>query len=155
MMDDSDTVAGTAVKLVLIGIVLASGAVGTIGLDDPTPRATADGVTVSVAGDRASELPLSLDSVIATPGTHLADDGSARLLFPIPNATGVATVSRLAFPIDNATFLWATARTTADTLQVEIGSTASNAPWDVQDTDVSRFVLAVSADAPRQDMDPY
>ena len=76
MMEDIHIADGTAVKLLLAGLVLASGAVGALGLAHGTSQAAATGA---------------------------ADASSAQLAFPIDNVTMAFPIDNVttAFPIDN------------------------------------------------------
>jgi hypothetical protein len=80
MMEDVHIADGIAVKLLLAGIVLASGAMGGLGLAPATAQ-SAHEVGDGPADDRAYRLLFPIDNV--TVGT----DGSVRLLFPIDNVT--------------------------------------------------------------------
>jgi hypothetical protein len=83
MMDDTNSADGTAVKLLLAGLVLASASVGALGLTDLTSHAS----TPDVAGGQAPRLLFPIDNATDAFGNALAVDGSARLAFPIDNVT--------------------------------------------------------------------
>ena len=152
MMEDIHIPDGTAVKLLLAGLVIASGAVGALGLADGTPQAA---VTGADDGSPA-QLAFPIDNVSASAGSQLlsmdgkGNDPLLAAAFPIDNVT-------MAFPIDNVT-----AAVPIDNVSV------SGGPWDVTGTiwvggsgtgasGANTFSLArvEAPDELPQDMDPY
>jgi len=137
MMEEIHIPDGIAVKLLLVGIVLASGAVGALGFAPATSQAVADGT---------------------------ADDSSPTLMFPINNVTvGMGSLQlsldgtgndsfHAAFPINNFTAAF----------QID-DVTVTEDSWDVKGTDQIRDTgigstvateHAIASILP-QDMDPY
>lgn len=138
MMEDIHIADGTALKLLLAGIVLAGGMVGALAQGPLASQAAAD--------EPAVELAFPINNVTVDPGTQqLSLDGKGNdpypAAFPIDNVT-------LRFPIDNVTDLgnswdsWITDR---------IGSRGIGLPED------STWALALTEvpDELPQDMDPY
>lgn len=142
MMDDTHIADGIAVKLLLAGIVLASAAVGALGLASVTSQTVAGGP----ADDPSAQLAFPIDNFSANVGSQLLSlDGKGN--DPYPAALSVDTVTA-AFPIDNFS--------------------ATGAPRDAKGTDriggtgigspgVKTWALALDGvpDALSQDMDPY
>ena len=126
-MTDIDITDGIAVKLLVAGIVLTSGTVGSLGLSAGSPIATEDGG----AQDIGLQLAFPIDNVTADGET----DGRL-LAFPIDNITirGTAPDVQFAFPIDNVTAIEA--------------STGSPAALTSVAQDIEPYSLP-------QDMDPY
>ena len=145
MMEDIHIADGTAVKLLLAGLVLASGVVGAVGLAPATTEVATDGH----AETTSAGLAFPIDNVTARADSlSLSLDGKGN--DPYPAAYSIDNVSAK-FPIDNVSV---------------------SAPWDVRDTDPVRSVGATATDAGRdtfsfalartkvpdelpQDMDPY
>lgn len=150
MMDDIHIPTGISVQLLLVGLVLASGVVGALGLAPTTSQAAVGGaaddpVTAAFPINNvtvgASSQQLSLDGKGNDPWPAALSSDDVRAAFPINNVT-------TAFPIDNVT--------------------ASGGPWDVKDTDRMGGTGIGSADMETwglasletpdelpQDMDPY
>lgn len=142
MMDEIHIADGTAVKLLLAGIVLAGGAVGALGV---TPAAS----QAAPAG--------------------FADGPSPALVFPIPNVT--AGVGSRQLPLDGQGSGPLSVRFPIDNFTVAspIGdASAAGGPWDAKGTDgtgdagagpAASATIALALDeAPDelpQDMDPY
>ena len=152
MMEDIHVADGTAVKLLLAGLVLASGAVGALGLAHGTSQAAA----IGAADGSSAQLAFPIDNVSTSASSQLlsmdgkGNDPYPRAAFPIDNVT-------MAFPIDNVT-----AAFPIDNVSVSGGS------WDVTGTNriddigtgssgANTFSLArvEAPDELPQDMDPY
>jgi hypothetical protein len=142
-MEDTHIADGTAVKLLLAGLVLASGAVGALGLTHGTSQAAVTGA----ADGSSAQLAFPIDNVSASTGSLLlsmdgkGNDPYPRAAFPIDNVTA-------AFPIDNVSASggsWDVAGTNR-VGGIETGSSGANA-----------FSLArvEAPDELPQDMDPY
>ena len=157
MMEDIHIADGTAVKLLLAGLVLASGAVGAVGAVGLAP-ATTGVATDGDAETTSAGLAFPIDNVTARADSlSLSLDGKGNDPYP---ATHSIDVAGAAFPIDNVS------------AKFPIDNVSVSAPWDVRDTDPIRSVGATATDAGRdtfsfalartkvpdelpQDMDPY
>ena len=157
MMEDIHIADGTAVKLLLAGLVLASGVVGAVGAVGLAP-ATTEVATDGHAETTSAGLAFPIDNVTARADSlSLSLDGKGN--DPYPAAYSIDNVSAK-FPIDNVS------------AKFPIDNVSVSAPWDVRDTDPVRSVGATATDAGRdtfsfalartkvpdelpQDMDPY
>jgi hypothetical protein len=152
MMEDTHIADGTAVKLLLAGLVLASGAVGALGLTHGTSQAAVTGA----ADGSSAQLAFPIDNVSASTGSLLlsmdgkGNDPYPRAAFPIDNVTAAFPIDNVtaAFPIDNVSASggsWDVAGTNR-VGGIETGSSGANA-----------FSLArvEAPDELPQDMDPY
>ncbi|WP_318568719.1 hypothetical protein [Salinigranum marinum] len=129
MMEDTHIADGIALTLLLVGVVLTSGAAGVVGFAPAT--AHADGPS----GPHASALAFPIDNLTAATGTPLTVlDGKGNDPFPA------------AFPIDNLSVMFP-----INNVTVRAG------PWDVRDTDPIGVAGAadVTISFRMQDMDPY
>lgn len=128
MMEDVHIADGIAIELLLVGIVLAAGVVGALGLAPATSRAAAGGL----ADDSHAAFPTD-DATLDGGSYHLSLDGKGN--DPYPTALSIGRVAA-AFPIDNVT----AARVSAG---IPSGVPAGS-------RDAGAYALA-----PGQDMDPY
>jgi hypothetical protein len=170
MMEDTHIADGTAVKLLLAGLVLASGAVGALGLTHGTSQAAATGA----ADGSSAQLAFPIDNVSASTGSLLlsmdgkGNDPYPRAAFPIDNVTAAFPIDNVtaAFPIDNVTAAFPIDNVTA-AFPIDNVS-ASGGSWDVAGTNrvggietgssgANAFSLArvEAPDELPQDMDPY
>lgn len=166
MMEDIHIPDGIAVKLLLAGLVIASGAVGALGLAPATSQGTAGGL----ADGHSAQLAFPIDNVSASAGSQLLsldgkgndpyptafsfDDTAAA--FPINNVTASIDASVFAFPIDNITLAQVPAGVPSDASAVtrDVGSYALALGQDMDPyalgQDMDPYALALG-----QDMDPY
>jgi hypothetical protein len=179
MMEDTHIADGTAVKLLLAGLVLASGAVGALGLTHGTSQAAVTGA----ADGSSAQLAFPIDNVSASTGSLLlsmdgkGNDPYPRAAFPIDNVTAAFPIDNVtaAFPIDNVTAAFPIDNVTAAfpidnvTAAFPIDNvSASGGSWDVAGTNrvggietgssgANAFSLArvEAPDELPQDMDPY
>jgi hypothetical protein len=169
-MEDTHIADGTAVKLLLAGLVLASGAVGALGLTHGTSQAAVTGA----ADGSSAQLAFPIDNVSASTGSLLlsmdgkGNDPYPRAAFPIDNVTAAFPIDNVtaAFPIDNVTAAFPIDNVTA-AFPIDNVS-ASGGSWDVAGTNrvggietgssgANAFSLArvEAPDELPQDMDPY
>ena len=152
MMADTNIADGIAVKLLLAGLVLASGAVGALGLAHGTSQAAVTGA----ADGSSAQLAFPIDNVSASAGSQLlsldgkGNDPFPAAAFPINNLTNTFPINNvtMAFPIDNVSVSGGSWDVTGTNRVGGIGTGSSGA---------NAFSLA-RVEAPDElphDMDPY
>jgi len=145
MMEDTHIADGTALTLLLAGIVLTSGAAGIVGFAPAT--AHADGPS----GQHASALAFPINNVTAATGTPLTVlDGKGN--DPFPAAFPIDNLSVM-FPINNVT-VRASPGDVRDAAPIGVAD-AADATTKFRMQDMDPYALPRSPDGLPQDMDPY
>jgi hypothetical protein len=149
MMDHTHIADGIALRLLLAGLVLTSGAVGALGLLTPTSHAAVGELT----DGSAPHLAFPIDNVTVGAGSPLASlDGKGNdpltAAFPIDNVT-------TAFPIDNVTVSGGSWNA-LDTDPIGwSGADSTGVDTLFRTQDMEPYGIPRSPDGLPQDMDPY
>jgi hypothetical protein len=161
MMEDTHIADGTAVKLLLAGLVLASGAVGALGLTHGTSQAAVTGA----ADGSSAQLAFPIDNVSASTGSLLlsmdgkGNDPYPRAAFPIDNVTAAFPIDNVtaAFPIDNVTAAFPIDNVSASGGSWDVAGTNRVGGIETGSSGANAFSLArvEAPDELPQDMDPY
>ena len=161
MMEDTHIADGTAVKLLLAGLVLASGAVGALGLTHGTSQAAVTGA----ADGSSAQLAFPIDNVSASTGSLLlsmdgkGNDPYPRAAFPIDNVTAAFPIDNVtvAFSIDNVTAAFPIDNVSASGGSRDVAGTNRVGGIETGSSGANAFSLArvEAPDELPQDMDPY